>query len=284
MTAVEPVAIRDGLAIYERGSGPPVLLMPYPHGFTDGSMAGGALADLLVESGFRVLSFDPPGAWRSTRRPRLTLGEMIGCALETLTERQAERPVPLVGHSMGALCALAFALRRPDRVERLVLAGTPPGGPVAIMLSRGLPFTWPPWRPDFWRFAWWGSRLAQGRGSLAMHKKMYHLLKRASFVDQSLVGGPEILSGDELRPAPVRDRWPRAIRDVRLLPAASRLRVPTLLLVGRHDPQTPVRVSKAFHRRIPGSRLVIFERSGHDPFLEEPVRFIEEVARFLRPA
>ena len=32
---------------------------------------------------------------------------------------------------------------------------------------------------------------------------------------------------------------------------------------------------------IPGSRLVIFERSSHLPFLEEPERFKREVEDFL---
>ena len=35
------------------------------------------------------------------------------------------------------------------------------------------------------------------------------------------------------------------------------------------------------HQAIPGSRLVIFERSSHLPFLEEPERFKREVDEFL---
>jgi proline iminopeptidase len=62
---------------------------------------------------------------------------------------------------------------------------------------------------------------------------------------------------------------------------AGELRCPTLLIVGRHVPQTPVSVSTAIHQRVPDSRLEIFERSGHFPFLEEPERFTQVLSAFL---
>jgi pimeloyl-ACP methyl ester carboxylesterase len=43
-----------------------------------------------------------------------------------------------------------------------------------------------------------------------------------------------------------------------------------------------VRVSWALHARIGSSQLVIFERSGHSPFIEEPERFAEVLTGFLR--
>ena len=37
----------------------------------------------------------------------------------------------------------------------------------------------------------------------------------------------------------------------------------------------------SFHRRIPGSRLEIFERTGHVPQLERPARFNALLDEFL---
>lgn len=110
------------------------------------------------------------------------------------------------------------------------------------------------------------------------------LRERASFVDQALVPPIVIERGDRRRAAPPRDRWWLAIRKARLLRHASELRRPTLLVVGRHDPQTPVHVSTALNERIPESQLTIFERSGHSPFLEEPERFAQVLTAFLRQA
>ena len=88
-----------------------------------------------------------------------------------------------------------------------------------------------------------------------------------------MTGTPATAAGPVVARHP--QRAPRA-------PRASELRCPALLTVGRHDPQTPVRVSRALHARIDGSQLVIFERSGHSPFIEEPERFAQVLTGFLR--
>ena len=245
-------------------------------------MIDGALASLAVGCGFQVCTFDPPGQYRSTRASRVTLGEILHCAAETLDVLGLSGLADVAGHSMSALCAFCFALARPGRVARLVLIGTLPGSGLAIVRYRAMPFCRPPWHPDLWRMLIWGSLLARGRGSLATHKKLDLLQDRANFVDQSFVSPIVIEPGDWHRPPPPRDRWWLAIRKARLVPRASDLRCPALLIVGRHDPQTPVRVSRALHTRIGGSRLVIFERSGHSPFIEEPERFAQVLTGFLR--
>jgi proline iminopeptidase len=58
--------------------------------------------------------------------------------------------------------------------------------------------------------------------------------------------------------------------------------VPTLVLVGRHDWITPLQASEEIARHIPNGRLVIFDKSGHAPQVEERERFLGEVRAFLR--
>jgi pimeloyl-ACP methyl ester carboxylesterase len=108
---VRPSLVHDGLAIYAFGSGEPVLLMPYPHAAT---VAGGRTLTRLAEGlkGLerQVLTFDPPGAGRSTRPMRLEMSEMLRCAEEALTVRGlGGGPVDVMGHSQGGFAALAFA-------------------------------------------------------------------------------------------------------------------------------------------------------------------------------
>jgi proline iminopeptidase len=40
-------------------------------------------------------------------------------------------------------------------------------------------------------------------------------------------------------------------------------------------------VAYKIHEAIPGSRFVVFERSGHIPFYEEPDAFVHEAEEFL---
>jgi pimeloyl-ACP methyl ester carboxylesterase len=57
--------------------------------------------------------------------------------------------------------------------------------------------------------------------------------------------------------------------------------VPTLLLWGDRDPMIPVAHAHAAHAAMPGSRLEVFEGSGHFPFVDEPERFSAILADFI---
>jgi pimeloyl-ACP methyl ester carboxylesterase len=57
--------------------------------------------------------------------------------------------------------------------------------------------------------------------------------------------------------------------------------VPTLLIHGGHDGVIPCAHSRAAHELMPGSRLEIFEKSGHFPQVDEPVRFVSVLDDFI---
>jgi pimeloyl-ACP methyl ester carboxylesterase len=61
----------------------------------------------------------------------------------------------------------------------------------------------------------------------------------------------------------------------------SQISCPTLVLVGREDPITPVADSEKMHREIAGSRLVVIENAAHVSNLERTDQFNEELMRFL---
>lgn len=272
--------IRNGLAVYEMGEGEPLLLMPYPHGFATGPAAEGPLAQLIAGLGRRVLTFDPPGAFRSTRPAQVSIEEMLAGAVETLCECDVAGPLDIIGHSMGGLVALAFALEHPDMVKRMMLIGSVCGGP-AIRRCRGMPWNWRWTKLDFWRFAFLGLRLISIGGNLAVHKHLLHLLRRPSYHDQSMVPPLRIEHGDTHRPAPVRDRWPLVARHLDYCHRLGEVRSPTLVCAGRFDPQAPVACAGELAAGIPQAHLVIFEESGHYPFIEEAERFGQEVDAFL---
>ena len=60
----------------------------------------------------------------------------------------------------------------------------------------------------------------------------------------------------------------------------SLIRVPTLIMGGRHDEATPA-ITETVHRGIPGSEWVIFDNSSHMPHLEETERYMEVLTDFL---
>ena len=57
--------------------------------------------------------------------------------------------------------------------------------------------------------------------------------------------------------------------------------VPTLVLAGRHDVFTSHPQSRRIASRIADAELVVFEHSGHFPWIEEPERFDSVVGDWL---
>lgn len=112
----------DGIRLHyiERGDGRPVVML---HGL--GALHQDFVASGLVELAskeYRVLAFDRPG-YGYSERPRWTLWTpraQAALICDALAKLGIERPI-LVGHSWGALPALAFALDWPDEVAGLVL-------------------------------------------------------------------------------------------------------------------------------------------------------------------
>jgi proline iminopeptidase len=278
---VEPVSVVDGLAVYAVGSGAPVLLFPYPHGHTTEPMAQGPIAGILAGMGRTVLSFDVPGAYRSTRQPVGDMEEMIRSADEALDRLGIQGPVDVVGHSMGGLAALAYAIERPERTRRLVLVTSLSGFPAAARWGfPGSAFRF--YEPDYWRLILWGIRLNAGRGNLALHKRLQNLMGRASYHDKTLFTPVAIEPEDHEKGVPIRTIWSKNMYS--RLSYADRLaevQAPTLILAGRHDPEAPLQCSEELEQGISDSSLVVLEQSGHSPFIEEASIFVDTVNAFL---
>jgi pimeloyl-ACP methyl ester carboxylesterase len=111
---------RTRLRYLDRGSGTPVVLL---HG--NGSMIEDFVSSGVMElaaPGHRFIAFDRPGFGYSERPRGQIWGptEQASLILRALADLDIERPI-VVGHSWGALVALAMALDGPEAVAGLVL-------------------------------------------------------------------------------------------------------------------------------------------------------------------
>jgi pimeloyl-ACP methyl ester carboxylesterase len=276
----EPITTRDGLAVYTMGSGVPLLLFPSPHGMTLNSTAESPLTLILARMGRRVITFDPPGAYRSTRPARVDMNEMLECAHLALEICRVKGNIDLVGHGVGGLCAMAMAIDYPRLVNRLVLINTA-SGPSSIQRNHGIPWYWPVTSRTFWKWIRLSFKIRAGRGNLASHKQLVRLTRHASFHDKSLIPDIPIHQDDFRTPAPLRNRWDRTNRQVDFSDRLGRVWSQTLVCAGRHDPQTPAGCSQELTTGIPFARQVTFEQSGHYPYIEEPDRFERELIEFF---
>ena len=225
-----------------------------------------------------VLAFDWPGYGGSdTPNLRYDLA-YYARFLERLMDSLGIERAALVGVSMGGGAALSFALRSPERVEKLVLVA-----------SYGL-----------------GKDIPYGRlGYLLVHAPLaadmvYALLRRSR---RSLLWGlrrivhdPGVVSDELVEEArrllnqPASGRAFRSFRrsevgwgglNTDLSDRLGELAAPTLLLHGEHDRVVPVEWAQRAHERLPDSELRVLQGCGHWPSREYPNEFNRVVAGFL---
>lgn len=70
------------------------------------------------------------------------------------------------------------------------------------------------------------------------------------------------------------------LKEVEYVDQLSRIKVPTLVIVGEHDESDP-KMSREMHEKITGSQLVILPKSGHMTFVDQPELFLKAVGEFV---
>ena len=164
----------------------------------------------------------------------------------------------LVGNSLGGHVALLYALKYPDAVAALVLAGA--SGIYEINVGTSTPR-----RQD--------KEFIRERTELTFYDPVH--------ATDELV--------DEMYDM-VNDRS-RVLRLIRIARSAEKEIVteklsgidsPTLLVWGRDDEITPPDVAEEFYKRLPQAQLHFIDRCGHAPMIERPERFNAATLRFLR--
>jgi 3-oxoadipate enol-lactonase len=242
------------------GAGPPVLLV---HAIgCDRRMWDDLLPALAPRH--RVIAIDARGHGRSAlpQRP-WSLDAMAGDAARLLDRLGIDR-AHWVGLSMGGMVGQAFALRHPDRLDRLVLANTTSA-----------------YGPD--GRAMWDNRIRMvTEGGLAAIRDLvagryFSEAFRAAHADVVA----RVMGRFMETPAAGYAGCCEAIREMELLPHLSNVRAPTLVIAGDLDQGTPVAMSKAIAERIPGAHLEVIGGASHLSAVEKPEEFNALVGDFL---
>ena len=244
----------------QQGSGPDLLLV---HGW---GMHGGVWGDLpaLLARHFRVTTLDLPGHGRSDApRAAQSLGDFTDAVMEL-----CPAPAVWLGWSLGGLVALDAALRYPEKVTRLVLAGATPKFVQA---------------PD-WPHAMPAEVFAEFARSLT-HDYRATLLRFLSLHVGGNEDGRALLK--QLRAKvfiPHGDPQPAALAaglaileqtDLRARPAE--IRAPALVVHGSHDRLAAPAAAEYLAAHLPQARLLRIEGAGHAPFLSHPTQFAQAV-------
>jgi 3-oxoadipate enol-lactonase len=243
------------------GDGPPLLLI---QGLGYGGRGWGPVLEPLAED-FTVVAFDNRGFGASdVPAGPYSIRELAEDARAVLDAAGLER-AHVVGASLGGMVAQELALAYPERVDRLVLACTTPGGDASFPMPArtvSLMLEAPAMPPDvaLRKFAE-NAVGADGRKELIDRIVAYRTTNPpdpAGWQSQAAAG---------------------ATHDA--LDRLEAIKAPTLVVHGTEDAVVDPRNSELLADRISGARLELLPGCGHLPFWEEPETFTSLIREFL---
>ena len=226
----------------------------------------------------RVLAVDLPGFGASPMPPWEISIPNYGRFLRDFCERLGLELCSLIGNSMGGFIATELAISDPERVDDLVLVS-----------AAGI--TWARARREPAEML---ARVGRAAAPLALRFQMSGI-RRPKFRRRAFNGVFHDPNGlrrevlwENIVPAWQSPGYFDAMRNLVGYDIRDRLKeieVPTLIVWGRNDRVVPVPAALSYKKRIgDNAELVIFDRCGHVPQIERPLRFNRVVEDFLERA
>ncbi len=261
-----PYALRRPRLHYERtGSGEPLLCIT---GFT---ISAAVYEPVLPQwsQHFDCITYDNRGSGRSGAPLRTTSMAELAADAARLLDALGVESAHVFGISMGGMVAQELALRFPEKVRGLMLAGTTPGGPRAV-------------RPALAELAGVGVNLVStardpGRPWLAP------LLFSERFREEQPERVAELLRFFAAHgPTPwgaSAHWWATVYHDTSA--RLGQVQAPTLVLHGEHDTFAPLANAEFLARRIPTAELAVVPGTGHAFLLEAPEATLALMQDFL---
>jgi len=247
------------IAYESSGEGPALLLM---QGIGYARWSWDPIVPALAER-FRVLNFDNRGIGESdVPPPPYTSRQLAEDGIAVLDDAGVDR-AHVLGASLGGMAAQELAAGFPERVDKLVLACTTPGGASALPMPAQT------------------VALMQEAAALAPEVAMKRFVENAlaPHADASLV---DDLYARRVANPPDPVGWQgQAAAGMSFDGSALEIAAPTLILHGTEDAVVDPGNAALLAERIPGARVELFSGCGHLFFWEQPERFAETVAEFL---
>jgi proline iminopeptidase len=224
----------------------------------------------------RVVFYDQRGNGRSgalAPGQTCTLADQID-DLDAVRAHLGAETIDLLGHSWGGYLVMAYAARHPEHIRHLVIVDSAaPKWTDTVFLFKDI-FPEGVERSDGFSFA---DALGDKQASEAGLREYFQWLfyapeKRDAFAAQVT---PSVFN------KAVNQAIEMDLQRFDLNPELRKFTFPTLVVTGRFDINVAPSVAYKIHKAIPGSKFVVFERSGHLPFFEEPEAFVRALEEFL---
>jgi pimeloyl-ACP methyl ester carboxylesterase len=255
-----PVAVAYDL----RGRGSPLVLI---QGVGVGRWGWEPVADRLARR-FQVVTIDNRGIGASDAPPGHYSTRVMANDVLAVLDHAGIQQASLVGTSLGGMIAQELALAHPERVDKLVLVATIPGGP----RSRPMPL---------------GTTYLFASAPFMTSQAKLHQFVQQTLGPATLRRRPRIarrLASAKLAHPQAESAW-RAQTAAGMLfnPLGRQRRItqPTLIVQGTADQVVAPDNAGVLAGLLPNARVELFDGVGHLLYWEQPKRFVRVVTDFL---
>jgi proline iminopeptidase len=262
----------SGIAYWSIGSGDPTIITVHGAPGTDHTFFRPYLNPLAGRQ--TLVYFDLPGHGDSLSTNDYSLHAMAE-SIEDVRMAVGAKRVTLLGSSYGGFLSLLYALQHQDRLKSLVLVDTSAsygfrGESLETAKRRGTPTML-----EALERLWNGSLQTDSD----FHRDWREILPL--YFHQVALEDVRKIADTATYHLDTRKSILPTLRDYDIRNELESIRCPTLVIAGRHDWITSVAQAEALASGIPRSDLLIFEKSGHYPFIDEANHFLQCVEDWL---
>lgn len=259
------------------GAAPDAPVVVLLHGLASDAQTWDRVLVPLADLGLRPIALDLIGHGRSDKPAASYELDDLALSVRDVMAALDVDSATICGHSLGGAVAMALAHLAPERCERLVLVSAGGLGREVHPLLRAASLAPAP--------AVLRALTRPGLRRLYAHPALHRALRLTPDNLTNLRRAGRALGSPEgqgsffaaLRAVIEPSGQRGSFIDMGLLARE----LPTMLIWNERDPVIPVAHARAAAAHLPGSRLVVFDGSGHEPHRREAMRLAHEIATFI---
>lgn len=232
---------------------------------------------LQLSDRLKLVFVDLRGGGRSTGDPTDLTFDVLADDLEAIRADLGVERIAVLGHSILSMLAIEYGRRRPGSVSHVITAGAPPRGDMAWVAASAAAFFEEAASDD--RKQVLRDNLAKLPPDLPPTQAIYAQTPMR-FFDARLDARP-LFAEAEVKMGLLQHLMGTLAPAWDVTVGADTLSVPIFLAHGRYDYVVPYVLWEGIAEKLPNTTMQLFERSGHQPFFEEPDRFADAVTSWM---
>ncbi len=266
---------RGSFEVFRKGEGLPLCIT---HLYSEFNETGDYFAETFTENHQVILVNlrEAGGSPGVEGHHQLSMIETV-IDLEGVRESLGYKTWSFAGHSTGGMLGIMYGIYSSDSLDQLVLVGT-----AARDYTRSEMCIYHTQHPNYTYMQDLIELLKQPQ---LTSEKRKEITKKRTMLSLYQSNDYDHYFSNQIQKKMAVSRMDFFARELYLFDLTRKLheiKVKTFIMCGIHDVQCPYPFSEELHEGIKGSKLVLFSKSNHYPFLEEKEKFLEELKNFFR--